>query len=191
MIETIVDEPVPHLAENPTDDELAPQALQDPEAFSLLYHRYAKRVYNYLYGKVGRGEAEDLTAQVFTEVIESLPRYRPRGNFAAWLFTIVRRRAANWFRQQHTWLPLEAAETRENAQPDPLQQAIQLENLAILRRHIQKLKEDEIELLRLHFSAGLTYPQIGVILGKSEGAVGVSMHRLLRRLEADWEAHNG
>ena len=64
---------------------------------------------------------------MFTEVIESLPRYRPQGNFAAWLFTIVRRRAANWYRRQRTWLPLEAAETRENAKTDPLQQAIQLE----------------------------------------------------------------
>ena len=156
----------------------------------MLYHRYSKRVYNYLYGKVGRGEAEDLTAQVFTEVIESLPRYRPRGNFAAWLFTIVRRRAANWFRQQRTWLPVEAAENRENAiRSSPAgHSAREIRNT--FHRH-PEAKRGRIELLRLHFSAGLTYPQIGVILGKSESAVGVSVHRLLRRLEADWEADNG
>jgi RNA polymerase sigma-70 factor (ECF subfamily) len=65
------------------------------------------------------------------------------------------------------------------------------EEMKFLRQRIQELKTEELELLQLHFSAGLTYKEIARVLGKSESAVGVSMHRLLRRLEADWEAENG
>jgi RNA polymerase sigma-70 factor (ECF subfamily) len=190
MIVTTIPTCAPQAAESPTDDELAHQALHDPEVFATLYHRYVRRVYNYLYGKVGQAEAEDLTAQVFTEVVEALPRYRPQGTFPAWLFTIARRRAADWFRHRRTWLPIEAAETQANTQADLLKQVRRNEETAFLRKCIQNLREDEIELLRLHFSAGLTYREMGV-LGKSESAVGVSMHRLLRRLEADCEAENG
>src|SRR5690349_17812744 len=117
---------IPIPTENLTDDDLTQTALQDAEAFMCLYHRYARRIYNYLYGKVGNPtEAEDLTAQVFSEVVESLPRYRPQGTFAAWIFTIARRRAANWRRGHRTWLPLEAAETRARGDPDPLTQLVQ------------------------------------------------------------------
>jgi RNA polymerase sigma-70 factor (ECF subfamily) len=191
MIVTSIPTWAPQADESPTDDELAHQALHNPEAFATLYHRYARRVYNYLYGKVGQAEAEDLTAQVFSELVESLHRYRPQGTFAAWLFTIARRRAANWFRNRRAWLPIEAAETQANTQADLLKQVIRNEETAFLRKCIQNLREDEIELLRLHFSAGLTYREMAGMLGKSESAVGVSMHRLLRRLEADCEAENG
>lgn len=192
MIEATTAHVVPVEAGSPTDDDLARQALHDPQAFTLLYQRYARRVYNYLYGKVGQAaDAEDLTAQVFSDVVESLMRYRPQGNFAAWIFTIARRRAANWFRGKRTWLPLEAADNRETLHLDPLKQVIQDEERTILQQRIQMLKADEIELLRLHFSAGLTYREIAGVLGKTESAVGVSMHRLLRRLEADCEEDYG
>lgn len=173
------------------DDELAISARTDPEAFGQLYQRYVSRVFRYLYGKTGCVEdAEDLTAQVFTEVIESLPRYRPQGNFAGWLFTIARRRAINSLRSQPGCLPLEAAEDRLAQITDTLGRIVQAERIERLKHMLQSLSEEEYELLRLHFYAGLTYAQIGNVLGKREAAVGMAMHRLLRRLEADWEDEN-
>ena len=175
-----------------SDDTLATRALQDPEAFTALYRRYARRLYNYLYSKTGCTEdAEDLTAQVFSEVIKSLSRYQPQGTFAAWIFTIARRKAANGLRHRRGWLPLEMAERTAYAFPDPLKQVIEEEELAEVRRCIQLLKAEDIELLRLHFAAGLTYREMATLLGKTESAVGVNMHRLLRRLEEDCEAKDG
>lgn len=170
------------------DDELAVSARKDPYAFGILYQRYVARVYRYLYGKTGCAEdAEDLTAQVFTEVIEALPRYRPQGNFAGWLFTIARRRALNAYRAKPGCLPLEAAENRLVQATDALGQIIRAERIEQLLTMLKSLGEDELELIRLHFYAGLTYAQIGSVLGKREAAVAMAMHRLLRRLEDRWE----
>jgi RNA polymerase sigma-70 factor (ECF subfamily) len=52
---------------------------------------------------------EDLTAQVFLEALQGLPRYRHRGHFAAWLFTIARRRAVDHYRRQVVLLPWDDA----------------------------------------------------------------------------------
>jgi len=88
----------------PTIEEeasLVEAARHDTAAFSRLYRRYVTPVYRYLYKWVGNpAEAEDLTSQVFTEALEGLARYRERGNFAAWLFTIARRRLVDFYRQR-------------------------------------------------------------------------------------------
>ncbi|MCL4560964.1 MAG: sigma-70 family RNA polymerase sigma factor [Chloroflexi bacterium] len=170
------------------DDRLALQAYKDPQAFGALYRRYVSRVYRYLYGKTGCVEdAEDLTAQVFSEALESLPRYRPRGKFAGWLFTIARRRLLNSRRNQNETLPLTAVEDKLGQVSDTLGRIIQAERIERLKQLLQTLDDEEAELLRLHYYAGLTYAQIGDVLEKREAAVGMAMHRLLRRLEALWD----
>jgi len=52
---------------------------------------------------------------------------------------------------------------------------------------VAQLDEEKQELLRLRFAAGLTYGQIGRLIGRSEAAVKVAVHRLLHRLKAAWE----
>lgn len=170
------------------DDALVQAALDHSEAFSALYLRYVKRVYHYLYSKVGNpADAEDLTAQVFMEAIESLPRYRPQGYFAAWIFTIARHRANNLFRRNTVWLPLELAENLPAADAGLLDQLVQKEQLEKLAREIQRLRADEVELLRLHFTARLTYSEMGKVLGKSETAIRMAVHRVLQKLDKAWE----
>ena len=93
-----------------------------------LYQRYVTPVYRYLYKWAGSaGEAEDLTSQVFTEVLEGLARYQERGNFAAWLFTIARRKAIAAYRRRRPNLPLDEA-VAEPAE-DLLEQVVQGEVL--------------------------------------------------------------
>ncbi|GAB4580098.1 MAG: hypothetical protein Fur0022_28370 [Anaerolineales bacterium] len=89
---------------------LVDAARQNPEAFDALYCRYLTPVYRYLYSRVqNRADAEDLTTQVFIEALEGLARYRDRGTFPAWLFTIARRRAIEYHRRKRL------AKTREPA----------------------------------------------------------------------------
>jgi RNA polymerase sigma-70 factor (ECF subfamily) len=77
-------------------------------------------VYRYLYKWLGNAkDAEDLTSQVFIDVLEGLVRYRERGNFAAWLFTIARRKVIAVYRQQRPTRPLEEVDN-EQASTRPL-----------------------------------------------------------------------
>jgi len=56
-----------------SDARLVTAARQDRAAFVALYQRYLPRVYRYVYRRVGnRQDAEDVTASVFTEALESL-----------------------------------------------------------------------------------------------------------------------
>lgn len=168
------------------DDEplLIEAARQNPEAFDALYCRYLNPVYRYLFSRVqNQADAEDLTAQVFIEVLEGLARYRDRGTFAAWLFTIARRRAIDHHRRKRPVVTLD--ENHEHPdEPDPLAQLLANERLHALARHLQTLKDDDRELLRLRFAAELTFPEIANVLHRRPAAVKMALHRLLRRIEA-------
>src|SRR5688572_9658507 len=56
------------------DAIIALRARNDPEAFGLLYNRYAHRVISYFLLRTGnREDAEDLNSQVFVRAFEALP----------------------------------------------------------------------------------------------------------------------
>jgi RNA polymerase sigma-70 factor, ECF subfamily len=174
----------------PPDDELAVGALHDPAQYATLYRRYVRRVYRYFYGRVGSaGEAEDLTSQLFLEVLKSLPRYRPQGKFAPWLFTLARRRAADFHRSQAAALPLELAGELTCAE-DPLEDVLRTERLTRLSELYAQLDEERQELIRLRYGAGLTYRQVGQVLGRSEGAVTMALRRTLHWFQENWEVQD-
>ncbi len=163
-------------------------ARSDPEAFSRLYRQYVTPVYRYLYQWVGnRAEAEDLTSQVFTDVMIGLTRYQDKGNFTAWLFTIARRKAINAYRRRRKNLTLEEAEDLPGPSDDPLESVLQKEQLDRMARLFSRLKESQRDLLRLRFTACLGYREIGAILGRSEASVKMAISRLIRKIHKQWE----
>ncbi len=171
-----------------SDDDLVLAIRSEPAWFAVLYRRYASRVYRYLYGKVGnKTEAEDLTGQVFLEALQALPHYRPRGAFAAWLFTMARRRAIDLYRQDKGELPVDWLEEHASTEPDPLLQTIRLEDLYRLAALYNRLDDEKQELIRLRYAAGLSYSEIGGILGCSQAAAGMAIHRTLQWFKDHWE----
>jgi RNA polymerase sigma-70 factor (ECF subfamily) len=169
------------------DAALVKRARGDTEAFAALYRRYLTPLYRYLYRRLGNEkDAEDLTAQVFTEALEGLAAYRERGRFASWLFTIARRRLVDLYRQR---VPDELDDPPDGA--PGLQAALeQEETYSRLTRLLQRLDEQQQELLRLRFSAGLEFAEIAAILKRNPGAVKMSFYRALERLRSQWETEH-
>jgi RNA polymerase sigma-70 factor, ECF subfamily len=174
------------------DDEILIQAFrQNPAEFAQIYRRYASRVYRYLYGRTGNGQdAEDLTTLVFTEVFEKLPRYHLRSSFAAWLFTVARHRAIDRFRKKHDDIPLECAYEVSSPGQDPLGLVIDAEAQQRLSELYSQLPDAKRELIRLRFAARLSYSEISQVMGHSEAAVTMAMHRILEWMKEHWEVEH-
>ena len=169
---------------------LIERARYDSDAFAALYQRYLPRVYRYLYLRLGsRHDSEDITSQVFLEVLEGLQRnrYRETGCFPAWLFTIVRRRLVDFQRQR---IPIFL---EEHPSPDPelLDQIQSDEDLQRLSSLLADLDEEKGELLRLRFAAELSFAEIGALENQSEAAVKMTVYRAIDWLRKHWETENG
>ena len=160
----------------------------DTDAFAELYCRYLNPVYRFLFRRTGGNVAlaEDLTSQVFLDALDNLPHYRERGSFAAWLFTIARRRLADHYRKGKMDLLDEIPEERFGIF-DNLEDR---ENMEHLKQLLWSLDDEKRELLQLRFSAGLSFSDMSVVLGKSEAAVKMSLYRVLDWLHGQWEAGN-
>ena len=176
---------------NEEEKDLIEAARHDRAAFALLYRRYVTAVYRYFAVRVGHQEtAEDLTAQLFTELLTALPHYREQDSFAGWLFTIAKRRLFDHYRQSKADLPLEQA-ANQPGHMDVFGEVMNQQQQEQLLCLVAELDDDQKELLALRFAASLTFAQIGAAVGKSEAACKMAIRRLLNELQTLWEVRYG
>jgi RNA polymerase sigma-70 factor (ECF subfamily) len=169
---------------------LVESAKSDPQAFGLLYERYIDKIYNYVYYRTGNHhDAEDLTAKVFYQALNHIPRYVQRGApFSSWLYRIAHNLVANWHRdrsrRQVVSLDRLAAVTRQQ-ENGPFEHAAQNEQRDELLAAIRRLPGDRQQLLILKFVERLPNAEIGQIMGRSEGAIKSLYHRTLVALRQE------
>jgi RNA polymerase sigma-70 factor (ECF subfamily) len=173
------------------DRTLVEAAQRDPLQFDALYRRYLAQVYSYAYYELGdHHDAEDATERTFLAALTSLDRFEERARpadgegastFRVWLFQIARNAVARQRRgvRRHPQAPLEAAALVA----DPLD----IERGAATRdeatdawRAVGRLPADRRRALVLRFVDEMSTAEIAGVLGKSEGAVRVLIHRALR-----------
>jgi RNA polymerase sigma-70 factor (ECF subfamily) len=175
--------------QNIEDKRLVAEAKQDLRAFNALYIKYLQPVYRYSLSRIGTSnEAEEAVSQTFLAALEGFSHYRDDGRFAAWLFSIARRKSADHFRrvQRNTVL----SDTLPSQDADPLLQVEKWDRKKRLTLLINALTTDEQELLRLRFAAGLSFSQIAAILKENQGAVKKRLYRLLDKLHVKLEDNN-
>ena len=181
----------PRLAQLDRDRSLVDEARADPARFDALYRKYVAQVYNFaIYELRDQHEAEDATERTFLSALAALPRFEERAasedgegssTFRVWLFRIARNVIAERRRRlrRRREAPLDAA--LETAAPTDVERTVvQRESVASAWRAIDRLSGDRRRALVLRFVHELSTHEIAAILGRSEGAVRVLIHRGLR-----------
>ncbi len=165
------------------DAELVLAAQQNPALFIVIYNRWAVPIYQYFYHRTGEmSNAEDLTSQLFLAAYQALPRYRHRGHFPAWLFTIARNLAKEHYRKQGREVSLELARNLASSSNPPAEHG-QSDEIRRLVQLVRSLPEEEQELIRLRYVAELSFADMATVLSKREDAVKKSLYRLQARLQ--------
>ena len=170
----------------PLDDEkrlVELAKLGDGEAFSQLYEAYFDRVYRFIFFRVtDDGIAEDLASQVFLKAWENLHRYHPRGPFLAWLYAIARNTVIDNYRTRKQVVSLDEAMPIP-APDEKLDDRMDLEvDMQALQAAMQRLTEEQQEVITLKFIADYDTAHIAKQMGKSEGAIRALQMRALQAL---------
>ncbi|MBK6324454.1 MAG: sigma-70 family RNA polymerase sigma factor [Chloroflexi bacterium] len=168
------------------DQALARAALRDAQAFDGLYRRHVTAVYRYCLVHIGHQiEAEEITSQVFLTALETLPSYRGRGPFAAWLMGIARHKCADYHRRQYqnpeVAIDTAVTLTAPNAHPD--ERIDQARLLDCLRQALRQLSPDRREALQLRFWGGLSVRDTAVAMRRGQSAVKMLVARAISDLQ--------
>jgi RNA polymerase sigma-70 factor (ECF subfamily) len=162
------------------------------DVYSVLYMRYFDRVFSYLKTlfRDDPHEAEDLTQQVFLNVLDALPRYERREQpFRAWLFVIVRNAGLMQLRKSSR---IELAEPGtaqlEASHEDGDEVALDWITDRELLMFVERLPEPQRQVLLLRFMLGLRPTEIAQVLDRSPDDVRQLQSRALRFLRARLEA---
>jgi RNA polymerase sigma-70 factor (ECF subfamily) len=167
-------------------------AMWVPPTWEEVVREHSARVYRLAYRLSGnQQDAEDLTATTFGKALASLDCYTEQGSFAAWLFGIARHTLLDYRRRQRPRLDLEHAASLRAPAGEPEAHALRTERRAELERLVRLLPPEQQEALLLRFVAGLRGGEAAAVLGRSEGAVRMLVHRAVSALRTQLAEEEG
>lgn len=158
----------------------------DKVAFGQIYNEYFTPIYRYIYFRVfDKAMADDLVQDVFLKVFNNLHNINTEvGNtFVSYLYTVAKNILIDYFRRKK--IPTMNEEDSENMLIDnntPEEDMFRAENVKLLRSAIDKIPENEAEVITLKFIGGYENKEISILMNRSEDSVRQLQSRGLKSL---------
>ena len=167
------------------DEVLRAAQTGAPWALEAIYRDLHPSVLGFLRPRASQ-DAEDLAADVFVAVAESIGRFQgSEARFRSWVFTIAYRRLAD-LRRRTSRRRTEPSPSEVIAEQHIVGDAEHDVMLAIGTRsalaRIAALPEAQAEVILLRVVADLSVDDVARIVGRRPGAVRALQHRALQRL---------
>ena len=161
-----------------SDEELARQTQAGSlDAFEQLVDRYEDRVHAFVAQFCRNAtDARELTQDTFVTAFQKIVQFDARRRFAAWLFTIARRKCIDRHRA--------VAPVADDSIPDQPDESDPSELIArheegqnLWRLARERLGENQFQALWLHYADDMNVAQIAQVLGKTRVHIKVMLFR--------------
>jgi len=152
--------------------------------FNILYYKYVKRIYKFIYYKVQHREtAEDITSLTFMKALEKINSFsNVRSTFSTWIYTIARNNVVDFYRTKKNHFDINDIWDLED-QTDIERDLDAKGRLVKVEKYLKELKAEQREIVMLRVWGDMTYREIAEITGKSEGNCKVIFFRALKELK--------
>jgi RNA polymerase sigma-70 factor (ECF subfamily) len=173
-------------APDPSDLELVQRARSgDDAALGALAKRHHAAAYRVALGFVHEDDvAQDVVQDAMLKAFRGLGGFRADASFRTWLLTITANEAKGALRKKgrrrETALE-DAAEVRSEG-GGPAHDAMVRQEAERARRMLEQLPEKQRLSVTLRVEEGLSFKEIGEVIGSSEGAARVNYFHGIRRL---------
>ncbi len=153
----------------------------DMEAFEGLYRTLERPLIRYLWTFVrNQAAAEDLLQETFLQLHRARQTYTPPRPVRPWIYAITRHVAL---------MHLRAMKRRKEVLPEEdlpevavMPEMEQLADRATVQRLLGALPRSAREVLILHHLLGLSFDEVGQVLGIAGGTAKVRAHRAIKRI---------
>jgi RNA polymerase sigma-70 factor (ECF subfamily) len=165
---------------------LTSAAAGNKVAFSRLYERYERRVFNYVRGLVKQPAlAEDVTIEAMIAIWDGARRFGGASRVSTWIFGIARHKAIDALRKRGN--RLEAAPMPSDielaSEDDPELDVERIDDASAMAAAIARLSSEHQEILRLAFFEDLPYGDIAKLLDIPDNTVKTRVYYAKRQLK--------
>lgn len=156
--------------------------LQD---FDLLYTQFVDRIYAYIYRRIhDRQTTEDLTSTTFLKALEKISTFKAgKAPFSAWLYRIARNTIIDYYRTHRETAELSDVWELPSSEDRPDEVTSKVVDVDAIKKALQGLPPLKREILLLRLWEGLSFQEIAVITGETEGNCKVIASRTLAALK--------
>jgi len=146
--------------------------------------RYAAQITGDL--ERGRDVAQDTFLRLCKQDREQLDGLL-NGHLVEWLYTVCRNRALDVRRKESRMktMTAEQATVQESRDTDQAVAAEQRDTTARVLEFVERLTENQREVVRLKFQHGLSYKEIAAVTELSVSNVGYLIHTAIKKLRAE------
>jgi RNA polymerase sigma-70 factor, ECF subfamily len=152
---------------------------------ALLFDRYNVMIYNYyMRNTLNKMISQDLTQNVFHRIIKYRKSFREEYNFKPWIFRIARNVLIDHAKEEKKYYGDEINDdkTLDSFHENYLEKTEKSEREKILHNALNKLDDDDKEILILSKFQQIKYKEIAQIMNLTESAIKVKVHRAIKKL---------
>ena len=153
------------------------------QSMDEIYQQYAQIVYKYLISITHNEDlAEELTQETFCQAIRSIHRFDGKSKVSTWLCGIAKNLFLAYLRKHPAHEDIDEVEVPVGSAEDTA-----LENLGKvdLMKKLHGLEEPYREVMYLRAFGGLSFAEIGEVLGKTENWARVTFYRGKEKLRKE------
>ena len=149
---------------------------------SEIYQRHAQTVYKFLLSQTRDEElAEELTQETFYQAVRSIHRFDGGCKVSVWLCQIAKHLWYQHLRKHRREVPM-PEDPPELPAPSAEEGALEREGKLELLRLIHDLPEEPREVVYLRAFGGLSFREIGDVMGRTETWARVTFYRTKEKL---------
>jgi RNA polymerase sigma-70 factor (ECF subfamily) len=181
-----------------SDKEIIENFLNgDDNCFSDILGRYLKPVYNFLYQLTSDNSAiDDLTQETFIKAWKNINKFDRNKNFKAWIFTIAKNTAYDYFKKKKTipfsnFIDEEGNNKLENISDNGIlpDEILDRKDAAeMMEKKLKEIPEKYRIILTLHYREDFSLYEIAEILDRPYNTIKSGHQRALKKLKKVMES---
>ena len=153
------------------------------EDMEQIYQQHAQTVYKFLMAQTGNAHlAEELTQETFYQAVRSIHRFDGSCKVSVWLCQIAKHLWYQHLRRQKHEVPADE-ETFQVPLPSAEEELFRTQDQISLLRQVHDLPDPGREVVYLRAFGGLSFREIGDIMGRTENWARVTFYRSKEKLK--------
>jgi RNA polymerase sigma factor (sigma-70 family) len=154
---------------------------QASKCFSLLYDRYAPKIYGKCLSLLkDESLAQDATQEIFAKVFLNLSRFGEKSQFSTWVYSITYNYCIDYLRRKKKQKDIfsdemeKAADVAEEEVPDKVLLEIEFHQLKVV---LDNIPEGDQAVLLMKYQDNMSIKDIADTLDKTESAIKMKLKR--------------